>query len=82
MTFSAFASHKDPEIRELHFLLRVIFCFIRCLLQARSAEKTYGGRQLPTDDQVRSHQERLVMHNLRLVVWLAYRCTRMGFVAE
>jgi len=75
--FRRIAEHKSDEVRELHPFLREISGYPLLTARQERGEDVWGAEE-PTEAQIQFQRERLVMHNLRLVVWMAFRCSRMG----
>ncbi len=75
--FERIAKHRDQEVRTLRpFLCELSAYPLLTPAQERGEDIWRDG--IPTEEQLRFHQERLVLHNLRLVVWMAFKVNRMG----
>ncbi len=75
--FERLERHHDPEIRELGWYMHLISEYpLLTAKQERGEDQHRTDGALP--DQLELHQQRLVLHNLRLVVWMAMKVRRVG----
>jgi RNA polymerase sigma factor (sigma-70 family) len=76
--FERYANHRDPEMRDLLPFIREIGQFPFLTLEQQRGEDLAGNEQPPDGCSFTYQQWRLITHNLRMVVWIATKCRRMG----
>jgi RNA polymerase primary sigma factor len=69
--FERIAQHPDAEMRELLFLIRQAGQYPLLTPAQERGDDLVGDEQPPDGTDLPYHQWRLVIHNLRLVVWIA-----------
>ena len=76
--FEWIAQHPNPEMRELWPFIRLAGQYPLLTPAQEKGEDLTGDEIVPDGTALPYLQWRLVVHNLRLVVWMAYKIPRIG----
>jgi RNA polymerase nonessential primary-like sigma factor len=76
--FERIAQHPSPEMRELWFFIRIAGQYPLLTAAQERGEDLTGNEIVPDGTGLPYQQWRLVVHNLRLVVWIASTVPRIG----
>ena len=76
--FERIAEHPNKEMRELWQFIRMAGQYPLLTLAQERGEDLTGNEIVPDGTELPYQQWRLVVHNLRLVVWIATKVRRIG----
>ena len=76
--FKRIEEHHDPEMREMWPFIKAAGQYPLLTPAQERGDDLRGDEQPPDGSELTYHQWRLVVHNLRLVVWIAQRYRGLG----
>jgi len=76
--FERIKRHSNPEIRDLFLFIREAGRYPLLTPAQERGQDIVTDRESPDGTGLNYYQWRLVVHNLRLVLWMARRCPRVG----
>jgi RNA polymerase primary sigma factor len=76
--FKRIEEHPDPELREIWPFIKAAGQYPLLTSAQERGDDLRGDEQPPDGSELTYHQWRLVVHNLRLVVWIAQRYRGIG----
>jgi RNA polymerase primary sigma factor len=76
--FKRIEEHPDPEMREMWPFIKAAGQYPLLSPAQERGDDLRGDERPPDDSELTYHQWRLVVHNLRLVVWIAGRYRGLG----
>lgn len=76
--FERIKRHSNPEIRDLFLFIRDAGKYPLLTPAQERGQDIVTDREPPDGTGLSYYQWRLVVHNLRLVLWMARRCPRVG----
>jgi RNA polymerase primary sigma factor len=76
--FERIRQHSNPEVQDLFLFIREAGRYPLLTPAQERGEDITGGEQPPDGTELSYYQWRLIVRNLRLVLWMARRCPRVG----